>query len=641
MSAGWDIDRVLAFSDEFFNFLKHVRVNSKEMGQIVLGEHVYRAQKMLLDDIFEGLSRDKHDFKVLKSRQLGVSTVSRALTLFWIGVHTGLKGYMVFDTDGHKEEARLELIGMIEMLPPDLGFPKIKRKNRYLLELDNGSMMNFASAGVKSSKGSGVLGRSSGINFVHASEMCSWDNVEGLESFKNALAEDFPDRLYLWESTARGFNQWHDMWEEAKKDPLHQKTMFYGWWAKDNQMIPRSSPEFEIYGRDPPSENELKKIAAVKAQYGWTITDEQLAWIRRKMDPTAEAEGDAPADYDGDPLRVQEQPWTEEEAFQMTGATFFEPERLTEIANTTVSKKFKAHTFVAGLEFSDCKWVSAYNARSIELKVWEEPVDDAIYVIASDVAFGINEKNDRSATQVLRCYADGIDQVAEYAWPLITSKQYAWVIASLLGWYGSGASAECYLILELNGPGEATWNELQSLKRELQTGYQRPNAEERGLQNIFGNVRNYIYGRSDSMSPGRNWQFVTNTRLKVSIMERLRDFTSNKMLTVRSHDTVEEMKAVTRDGDSIEAQGSKKDDRVLALALGIRCWEDRARRNMLVQRRTRSNEEAKRRMTIRDQIQIFNEHQLTTFFTVKQQARRRAEQAAARAGWRGAAPRRR
>ena len=179
------------------------------------------------------------------------------------------------------------------------------------------------------------------------------------------------------------------------------------------------------------------------------------------------------------------------------------------------------------------------------------------------------------------------------------------------------------------------WNELQSLKRELSAPYQLQQMQELGLANIFQNVRNYIYTRSDSMSQGQSLMWKTNLQLKVSIMERLRDFTMNKKLVIRSHDTIEEMKAVTRDGDSIEAQGSKKDDRVISLAMGIRCWEERIRRNMIAQRRTRQFEESKRRMSIRDQITMFNENQLSMFFAKKAVDKRRAAQMAARQQWRG------
>lgn len=631
---GWNREKVEAYKKEYEAFKRHVRVNSKDKGIIWLGEHTYRAQLRFTNGIFDGLAEDIHDFKNLKSRQLGISTESRCFTLFWIGVHDGLKGYMILDTDLHKEEARIELISMIENLPIYVKFPRIKRQNRSMLELDNGSIVMFASAGVRSSKSSGVLGRGSGINFVHASEMCSWENLEGLEAFKNSLSEEYPDRLYIWESTARGHNQWKEMWDEARDDPAHQRCIFIGWWAKDNQVIFRNDPDFLRYGMTPPSEKEMKKIRAVQEQYDWAITPEQLAWIRRKMDPTAKAEGDAPAEHDGGPLKIQEQPWTELEAFQMTGSTFFEAEGLTLMANKHTSRKFKTYSYSAGIEFTDCRIYPAHNAKSVELKVWEEPDPEGVYVISADVAFGANEKNDRSAIQVLRCYADGVEQVAEYAWPLINSRQFAWVIASLLGWY-SGDTGEVYLILELNGPGEAVWNELQSLKRQISSGYQPEKVEERGLRNIFQNVKNFLYSRSDSMTPGRAYQWKTTTQLKITVMERLRDFVSNGMMHIRSQDLLEEMRFITRSGDEIAAQGSKKDDRVIAMALAIRCWEDRPRRSMATQKRTRDAEAAKKRLTIRDQAMLYNTHQITEFFNVKQRARQMAMTQARRAGWRG------
>lgn len=637
MLIGWNAEKVAAFRAQFWLFIKCVLIESKDKGDIILGEHIFRAQEMLLDAIFAGLAVDKHDFKILKSRQLGISTLSRALTLFWIGVHGGLKGYMVFDTAAHAEEARLELVGMIENLPPGFNFPKIRRQNRYMLQLDNGSRITFTQAGVRASKSGGTLGRGSGVNFVHASEMCSWDNDEGLESFLNTLSEEFPNRLYIWESTARGFNMWHDMWETARKS-TDSVCVFLGWWSKDNQQISREHPDFQRFGLQPPTDAEMKKIRAVKDQYGWDITPEQLAWIRRKMDPNAEAEGDAPAEYEGTTLKIQEQPWTEEEAFQMTGATFFEPEKLTEMANKHASSKFKTYTYTAGIEFVDCRIYPALNAKSVQLKVWEEPENDAVYVISADPAFGANEDNDRSCCQVWRCYADGMDQVAEYAYPMVNTKQFAWVIASLLGHYstvGGTGKADVYLIVELNGPGDSVWMELQSLKHQLRSSYTPKQVEDAGIRNIFQNVKNYIYNRSDSMGVGHNWQWKTNSRLKVSIMERLRDFTSNMMVHFRSLDTLIEMKSITREGDDIAAQGSKKDDRVIAAAMAVRCWEERVRKTLINTRRTRAFEEAKKRMTVRDQVKMFGESQLQSFFKAKTGARLQQAALSRRQSWRG------
>jgi hypothetical protein len=289
-------------------------------------------------------------------------------------------------------------------------------------------------------------------------------------------------------------------------------------------------------------------------------------------------------------------------------------------ANTNTARRFQSYSYATGIEFTDTRIYPARNKHTIELKVWDEPDEDGVYVVASDVAYGINEKNDRSAIQVLRCYADGCDQVAEYAWPLVSSRAFGWVIASLLGWY-AGERAEVYNILEINGPGEATWNEIQSVRRMMTGGYQIRDVDEKGLKNIFRNVHNYVYSRSDAMSAGHSWQWKTNVQLKVTIMERLRDFMSNGMLRVRSMETLEEMRTMARDGDSIEAQGHNKDDRVLSMALAIRCWEDRARRGLIAKKMTRDNVAARKVLTVKDQYKMFNESQLTDFFKAKTKAR--------------------
>ena len=115
--------------------------------------------------------------------------------------------------------------------------------------------------------------------------------------------------------------------------------------------------------------------------------------------------------------------------------------------------------YTGGAEFTHCMVHKAPNTKSIDLKVWEEPDPDGVYVIGVDPAYGENDQNCRSAIEVIRCYADGIDQVAEYASPLVRTEQLAWVIASIMGWYGSGANSQVKYALELNGPGTAVVTE--------------------------------------------------------------------------------------------------------------------------------------------------------------------------------------
>lgn len=625
MSGGWSKEKRESFEAAFRLFLNHVTINSKDKGPIIIGKHLYEAQERFIKFVFDGLEEGKHDFYVLKSRQLGSSTLSRAFSVFWLGMHDGLTGAIVFDKDENKLTARREIENMIDDLPEALKFPRKKSANRYGLTLSNSSTILFMSAGVKKSRSSGTLGRSTGLSYSHSSEMCSWDNHEGLIAFRKALSQEHPNRLYLWESTARGYNDWYQMWVEAKDDPNHKTCLFLGWWSKPNQRIDKSHPDFSRYGIQPPTEREAKKIAHVKAEYNFQITPEQLAWIRKDSDPTARAaEGETTIEYEASSYQLAEQPWTEEDAFQQSGATFFAPEMLKEMTDSTVKSPKKNYAFATFAEFVDTKITEVAHIRNTHLKVWEDPEEDAHYVVAADPAYGVRETSDRSCIQVLRCYADGCDQVAEYAWPLITARQFAWAILAVAGWY-AGQNNDVRLIAELNGPGRAVWDEINVVRRHIAVGYQPKEVDQLGLKRVFANVKNYIFTRNDSLEQTKAWQWTTakgeGASSKVRLMERMRDIVSTGKINIRSFDLLNEMKSVQRTEETIAAAGAMKDDRVVAMALGLMCWDERLQPLLASRRRTRKSEEGRRKMTLHDMYSIYTSTQFENLLTAKRRVR--------------------
>jgi hypothetical protein len=291
--------------------------------------------------------------------------------------------------------------------------------------------------------------------------------------------------------------------------------------------------------------------------------------------------------------------------------------------------------FLPGTEFCDLKVYPAETSRNIELKVWEPPQREAVYSIGIDPAFGENENNDRSSFQVFRCYSDGVDQVAEYAYPLISTKHFAWVIAAVMGWYGSEPMTEIKYILELNGPGGAVLTELQGLKFQIENSY-APLAEQ-GIRNIFQNVKQYIYTRADSMGGGGAWHWKTQQQNKIMILEQLRSLVGNGQLRIRSQDLIREMQRVARDGDTIKANGTGdagKDDRTLAAALTAHNWEIKMRRNLIVQKRSREAEKVRKMRSVVDQTQMFNQNMMSAFMGQKQKSRVQQQQLAMKNAWR-------
>src|SRR5579863_10398829 len=94
-----------------------------------------------------------------------------------------------------------------------------------------------------------------------------------------------------------------------------------------------------------------------------------------------------------------------------------------------------------------------------ELKIYQEPVDGAEYVIGADPAYGRNEHKDRHACSIWRCYADKLYQVAEFATADIEVKHFAWVLAHL-----AGAYRDCIMNVDIDGPGRMIMMEFDHLR---------------------------------------------------------------------------------------------------------------------------------------------------------------------------------
>src|SRR5882672_10648004 len=112
--AGWSHKKRLKVEEDFYLFLDRCMINSKDVGvPISLGKNLFDGQRRFITAVFDALEADIHKIFCLKSRQLGLSTIARALATFFLGIHKGLKVAIVFDTDQNKGEARADLETMI------------------------------------------------------------------------------------------------------------------------------------------------------------------------------------------------------------------------------------------------------------------------------------------------------------------------------------------------------------------------------------------------------------------------------------------------------------------------------------------------------------------------------------------------
>jgi len=352
---------------------------------------------------------------------------------------------------------------------------------------------------------------------------------------------------------------------------------------------------------------------------------EQLAWYRHEHDPNRERDE---ADKEAQEFIRQELPWFEEEAWIMSGSLFFPESRLTPAMFNAVKQPYKAYDYYVSEEFLNTAIAEVRNPAKAMLKVWQEPEEGAIYCVGADPSHGSNPDNDRHVAQVIRCYADGVDQVAEFATNKIIDYQFAWVLGHLCGVYRNAR-----LLIELAGPGHTVWNEFRNLQQALHRGDLHAQAEEMGMTNILDNVKQYLWYRQDSLTRNPTmFQWETNEKRKEQILTRLRDLFFLNQIKINSTECLKEMQKIVRTESTIKADGRNKDDRVIGLALACRAWDDSERKSLIGRQLTRENAAKQKTLTHADVWKIFNEGMVGDFFTRQRRDRLQAHRKASRGG---------
>lgn len=564
--------------EEFWRFCSRLVINSKEMGAVRLARP-YGPQRWIIRQIAAGYDQDIHDFTILKCRQLGASTVFLALDLFWLFTHGGMDGTLVTQDEGTFVNFRTQLSEFYERLPKAYKpYSPSHNRNEFVWRLANGSMsrLQYQIAGTRMGQ-SVKLGRAKGNAFCHGTEVGFWADQGSFQSLKNSLAEKNPHRLFMWESTANGFNGWEEQWRIASS-AITQRAIFVSWWAHEMYRVPRDSRIYDVYwGKDGRMTSEERKLARdVALLYGdcmefvWgtkEIQPEQLAWYRWYSEEKV-----------ADPEMVkQEQPWTAEQAFVTTGAQYFSARDLTTSMRRVLSEEKPRHLRIEiQMRMPDTQVVEC-PARVANLWVYEGPQKDGRYVLGADPAYGSSDWADAFAISVWRCWADRIEQVAEYWSVDLQPYAFAWVMVYLAGMY-----APCAWNLEITGPGAAVMGEIDNLRRSRFTG------EEQGRQimkNFLGGMQEFLYSRFDSISRNPIARGTQSTyKEKTRYMDLFKDYWTRGFAVVHSKPLLEEMRWVTREpGHAPSGTSRHKDDRVVSSALAVYAWHEKLRTRLHAQ----------------------------------------------------------
>lgn len=568
-------------------FISSLRIVSREetakLGEAGVALKLWNSQRRILNEVAAGMDQGIRKFYVLKSRQLGSTTIFVILMLFWLALHPRTKGALVVDQDKTRDDFRETIRNIIESIPGNYfgGAFSIKKNadNKYFMGFTNGSQLNFLVAGTSGSKES--WGESAGYSLVVVSEIAKFGSEMGLLNFEEAMSDDNPDRFYVYESTANGPNHWQTRWKSAADDPFTIRRIFVGWWSKELNQVPKTDPRFSVYGLQPPDERERERIRKVKEKYDHEITAEQLCWFRWRMSQPGQTER----------ALLQNQPWDDSEAFVLSGKSFFQIRVIMQDydrlggAVTGQPVVYQGYRFWLGEDFWKAEIENlggdVLRQREVELRIWEQPMPEGRYVIGCDPAGGSDDRNDRHCVTVFRCFGDKLVQVAEYADNQVATRQCAWVLAYMAGIYRN-----CMINLELSGGyGNAVLVELNHLREMLRADIYSTRKAWGGkdLSDFLDNARWYIYRKPDNPTAAGyiiNWK--TNGDNKRQILNQFRDVHINGDLIINSKPLLEEMQIIVQDGSTIQASGGQKDDRCIAACLATHAWIEHERSGLLM-----------------------------------------------------------
>jgi hypothetical protein len=565
--------------EKFWEFCAMVRVNTKDRNTLRLTkDNLLGSQIYFVEEIAKGLEEGIHEFYVLKGRQVAVTTICLVLDLYWLGKHRGVTGAFITHDEKTRDMFRVtfDQIAASTKAPMKVSF-KINNRTQLVTKIGENRILYQVAGTGKNSK----LGKGTALTFAHLTEESEYGDEEGLASLKAAFATLNPDRLFIHESTAQGYNHFYDSWLSAKASNT-KRAIFVGWWRNGFYRKLKGSKEYQVYWDGKHTPDERKWVREIKQIYDFDIDDEQMAWWRWNLAEETKDEF----------LMFQNYPPTEHYAFVKSGSLFFSGARINEEFKLAIKTKPDLFRFVLQDNFEDTELIGS-SEKMCNLKVWAKPEPGAYYAIGADPAYGSSEWKDRFCCQVYRCYSDGMEQVAEFCTADCSPYQFAWVICYLGGAYLSSPGAKVMMNLELNGPGQSVWREILNLKR-----LSIMSATEAGKKifSVVSNLESFMYKRADSFGAPTAFHTISTTKEKERMLIAFRDNFERGIIKVNSRDLIDEMRSVERDGAFIGAPDRQKDDRVISSCLATTAWTDFLINRLIVAQRGGLTREASQRM---------------------------------------------
>ena len=467
---------------------------------------------------------------LLKARQFGFTTLIEAL--FFLDTVNNRNTTTV--VVAHEAESTEKLFRMVRQfydgLPPEKR-PRTRYSNkRELFFEDLNSTIYVGTAGARD------FGRSSTINNLHLTEVAFYPDAEEL---LGGLLQAVPDGGNVFmETTANGVGEYfHQEWERSERGDSSYDHRFFAWWRHaEYSWDPETPEEIALAARLEArlTQSDLREEATLREAYG--LSEGQIRWRRRKR-----AEPGMRRKF------PQEYPANAQEAFVASGNPYFDRGRLM-ARLARVPDPVEAEI--------PARFVRLTAARE-RLEVYRLPEPNRQYVLAADVAEGLDEKgkdHDYDSADVLD--AETFEQVAHLhgRW---APHEWGLMLAELGHWYNVALVA-----VERNNHGHATLAALQLT------------AEYPEMDGCSGLYAHEEFDESKELER-KKLGWPTTAKSKVFALDTLARLIGEEGdedasdLTINGAATIGELnRYVKKPGGGSGGEGGSHDDRVMSLAIG-------------------------------------------------------------------------
>ena len=493
---------------------------------------------------------------VHKGRQTGITEICRILTAFLMQKYTGLLGAFIVDDRDNLEIMRTLFQEMCKAIP---GMPALTNANEKQTAWENGSRLGQQYAGSREAKKK-KLGVGRGIAFLHATEAPIWLQKNISAYLASALSKVHEFACAIFEGTARGKNDWFDIWTNADGEAQSQ-AIFCAPWLREDYALDLESDAGKMYWDGRLTARERRWVREVKRRYGFALSPEFLAWRRQYVAEDAKHD-DRTAD--------QEMPVLPEESFEATGISMVPFDTLKRCRRTIDGAPAATPwRYEFGLHIEDTQFKKTVPARA-DLLVWEEPQPHDAYVVAAVAAHTSYHDDPQFVIHVARGNRDALIQVAEFTSEDCGMQPFAWVGAQLATAYGARGRA---FILDAYGIGGGVLDELKRLKA---SGW--GTANRKSVAALLGGIRHYYWYRPDSLvgTPALQWQ-STPTEL-ARVLYRLRDQLVNGAVVLRSEHCARELERMRLENGVFTPEGGEATaHHLVAAALATEAWSKQLR----------------------------------------------------------------